>query len=277
MRKRIAIVGAIVGTTAGIGIGRTVRTWRTWGIDPLEAKKPLAGDELVPVPSAVETRSITIDAPPAAVWPWLVQMGFDRGGWYSYDQLDMRGTSAAKILPEYQAIGVGDIVPTSPTTGFVVREVQPARALVLFSDTALVQSQAAAAAEAIKDSQVPVPVGLAASGAVLGRTPQEFAASWAFVLEPLDGDRTRLIERFRVRFEAPAPLFRVIGPIMGFGVFVMVRRQLLGIRERAELTAVALPLERVEVKPTEVKPAPAPANGRSVELARKAEIVAVGT
>ena len=99
MRKRIAIVGAIIGTTAGIGIGRTVRTWRTWGIDPLEANKPLAGDELVPVPSAIETRSITIDAPPEAVWPWLVQMGFDRGGWYSYDQLDMRGTSTAKILP----------------------------------------------------------------------------------------------------------------------------------------------------------------------------------
>jgi hypothetical protein len=276
MRKRIAIIGAIVGTTAGIGIGRTVRTWRTWGIDPLEAKKPLPGDELIPVPSAIETRSITIDAPPAAVWPWLVQMGFDRGGWYSYDQLDMRGTSAAKILPEYQAIAVGDVMPTSPTTGFIVREVEPGRALVLFSDTALVQGQVAATAEAIKDSNRPVPAGLTASGAFLGRAPQEFAASWAFVLEPLDGGRTRLIERFRVRFEGTAPAFRLIAPIMGFGVFVMVRRQLLGIRERAELTAVAPPLEQVEVTPTQVKPAPAPANGRSVELARKAEIVAVG-
>ena len=277
MRKRIAIVGAIIGTTAGIGISRTVRTWRTWGIDPLEARKPLAGDDLVPVPSAIETRSITIDAPPEAVWPWLVQMGFDRGGWYSYDRLDMRGTSAAKILPEYQAIAVGDIVPTSPTTGFIVREVQPGRALVLFSDTVLVQGQAAAAAEAVKVGDRPVPAGLAASGAMLGRTPQEFAASWAFTLEPLDDGRTRLIERFRVRFEAPAPAFRVIAPIMGFGVFVMVRRQLLGIRERAELTAIAPPFEQVEVKPPEVKPAPtsAPANGRAIELARKAEIVAV--
>ena len=274
MRKRIAIVGAIIGTTAGIGIGRTVRTWRTWGIDPLEANKPLAGDELVPVPSAVETRSITIDAPPAAVWPWLVQMGFDRGGWYSYDQLDLRGASAARILPEYQAIAVGDIVPTSPTTGFIVREVQPGRSLILFSDTALVQSQTAAAVDAIKTSERPVPAGLAASGAFLGRTPQEFAASWAFVLEPLDDGRTRLIERFRVRFDGAAPTFRLIGPIMGFGVFVMVRRQLLGIRERAELTAVAPALKRPEVGPTEVRPAPA--GGRSVDVARKAEIVAVG-
>jgi hypothetical protein len=276
MRKRIAIVGAVIGTTAGIGIGRTVRTWRTWGIDPLEAKKPLAGDELIPVPSAIETRSITIDAPPAAVWPWLAQMGFDRGGWYSYDQLDMRGKSAAKILPEYQAIAVGDIVPTSPTTGFVVRDVQPGRALVLFSDTALVESQTAAALESVTASERPVPAGLAASGAFLGRTPQEFAASWAFTLEPLEGGRTRLIERFRVRFDGAAPAFRLIGPIMAFGVFVMVRRQLLGIRDRAELTAVAPDVKPAEGKAAEIKAAPAPVNGRSVELAPKAEIVAVG-
>jgi hypothetical protein len=275
MRKRIVLVGAIIGTTAGIGIGRTVRTWQTWGIDPLEAKKPLAGDELIPVPSAIETRSITIDAPPAAVWPRLVQMGYGRGGWYSYDQLDMRGTSAAKILPEYQTIAVGDTVPTSPTTGFIVRELDPGRALVLFSDTALVQSQAAAAVEVITTGEQRVPAGLAASGAFLGRTPQEFAASWAFTLEPLEGGQTRLIERFRVRFDGASPAFRLIGPVMGFGVFVMVRRQLLGIRERAELTAIAPPFERAEVKPTEVKPT-VPANGRSVEPAPKSEIVAVG-
>ena len=152
---------------------------------------------------------------------------------------------------------------------------------VLFSDTALVQSQAAAAAEDINLSERPVPAGLAATGTFLGRTPQEFAASWAFILEPLDGGQTRLIERFRVRFDGAAPAFRLIGPVMGFGVFVMVRRQLLGIRERAELTAVAPPFERpeiksTEVKPTEVKPVPAPANGRALEVTRKSEVVAVG-
>jgi hypothetical protein len=276
MRKRIVIAGAIIGTTVGIGTGRTVRTWRTWGIDPLEATQPLTGDELIPTPSATDTRSITIDAPPAAVWPWLVQMGYGRGGWYSYDHVDMRGTSVAKILPGYEAIAVGDLIPTSPTTGFIVREVQPGRSLVLFSDTALVQSQAVAAAQDIKVSERPVPAGLAATGALLGRTPQEFAASWAFTLEPLEGGRTRLIERYRVRFDGAAPAFRFIGPVMGFGVFVMVRRQLLGIRDRAELTAVAPPFERAEAKPTEVTPVPAPANGRAVEAGRKAEIVAVG-
>jgi hypothetical protein len=276
MRKRIAIAGAIIGTTAGFGIGRAVRTWRTWGIDPLEVNKALAGDDLIPVPSAVETRAITIDAPPAAVWPWLVQMGFDRGGWYSYDQLDMRGTSATKILPQYQGLAVGDIVPTSPMTGFVVRDLQPGRALVLFSDTALVESQAAEAAEAIKVSDRPVPAGLAASSAFLGRTPREFAASWSFTLEPLDDGRTRLIERFRVRFDGAAPGFRLVGPIMGFGVFVMVRRQLIGIRARAEVTAIAPELEQADVRPTEIKPSTAQPNGRSVQVAPKAEVVAVG-
>ena len=77
MRKRIAIAGAVIGTTAGIGIGRVVRTWRTWGIDPDEKTKVLAGDELVARPSAIETRAITVDAPPEAVWPWLTQMGFE--------------------------------------------------------------------------------------------------------------------------------------------------------------------------------------------------------
>ena len=270
MRKRIAIAGAVIGTTAGIGIGRVVRTWRTWGIDPDEKTKVLAGDELVARPSAIETRAITVDAPPEAVWPWLTQMGFDRGGWYSYDQLDMGGSSAVRILPEYRAIEVGDVIPTSPTTGFVVRAVEPRRALVLYSDTAIVQDQAATAATL--DAPRPVPAGLAASGAFLGRSPQDFAASWAFVLEPLDGGRTRLIERFRVRFEAPPQTFRVIGPIMGFGVFAMVRRQLLGIKERAEITAVAPAVERAEVPVTR-----APANGRSVAPVVETEVVAAGT
>jgi hypothetical protein len=104
--------------------------------------------------------------------------------------------------------------------------------------------------------------------------PEEFAASWAFALEPLDDGRTRLIERFRVRFDGAAPGFRLIGPIMGFGVFVMVRRQLLGIRDRAEMTAVAPELTAADVRPTEVKPTRA--NGRSVQVAPKAEVVAVG-
>ena len=82
-------------------------------------------------------------------------MGFDRGGWYSYDQLDMGGSSAVRILPEYQAIEVGDVIPTSPTTGFVVRAVEPRRALVLYSDTAHRRRSQAATASDDQDSRDP--------------------------------------------------------------------------------------------------------------------------
>ena len=117
MRLRIAIAGTVIGTAAGVGIARVARWRRTWGIDPSEAAKPLPGDDLVPVSTAIETRGITIDAPPDAVWPWLVQMGFGRGGWYSYDQLDMGGTSAVTLNPEWATLATGDIMPTGPGPG----------------------------------------------------------------------------------------------------------------------------------------------------------------
>jgi hypothetical protein len=237
MRLRIAIAGAVIGTAAGVTVGRTVRWWRTWGVDPMEAARALAGDDLVPAPTAIETRGITIDAPPEAVWPWLVQMGFERAGWYSYDQLDNRGRSLDTILPAYQSPKVGDILPVSPEAGFEVRVVEPARAFVLFSDTALVERLGQE-----EPSGGPAPAGLAASTAILRQTPREFAASWAFVLEPLEGGRTRLIERFRVRFGAASPAFRVVGPVLGFGVFAMMRKQMLGIAARAVRTAVAPPV-----------------------------------
>ena len=253
MRTRIAIAGAVIGTAAGVAIGRTVRWWRTWGVDPAEAARPLAGDELVPVPTGIETRGITIDAPPEAIWPWLVQMGFDRAGWYSYDRLDNRGRSGDVIRPELQATAVGDILPVSPDNGFEVKVVEPGRAFVLFTDTELMEGQARAAAERVSAA---VPAGLAASGAFLRQAPREFAASWAFVLEPLEGGRTRLIERFRVRFGQASPTFRVVGPVMGFGVFVMMQRQMVGIAERAVRTAVAPPLP---APPTAKATAEAPA------------------
>ena len=72
------------------------------GCVPGDANRPLAGDDLIPDAGIVDTRSLVIDAPPSAVWPWLVQLGFGRGGWYSYDRLDMSGSSADRILPEFQ-------------------------------------------------------------------------------------------------------------------------------------------------------------------------------
>ena len=95
---------------------------------PDQASRRLPGDEIVPEPVAIETRGITIDAPPATVWPWLVQMGYGRAGWYSYDQLDQRGASADEIVPAWQELAVGDILPTHPGGGFEVAILEaPAR------------------------------------------------------------------------------------------------------------------------------------------------------
>lgn len=242
MLRRLMGLAVVVG--AGVAGYRLVVEpwWKGWGVDPVEQMKPMAGDDVVAGGMTAETRGITIDAPAEAVWPWLAQMGYGRAGWYSYDRIDMNSASADRILAEHQALAVGDVVPTHPGGGFVVKAIEPGRHLVLYSDTEIVRTQAEAAAEAD-----PTPANLKMAGAFMeGAQPSDFAASWAFVLEDLGGGRTRLLERFRVRFgEADKPWMRVTMPMMGFGVFVMMRKQLLGIRERAERSPAPRPVAAV--------------------------------
>jgi hypothetical protein len=234
MVRRVIGLAALVG--AGVVGYRVVVEpwWRTWGVAPGEGDGPLPGDDAVPDGRTADTRGITIDAPPEQVWPWLVQMGYGRAGWYSYDRIDMDGASADEILAEHQALAIGDVVPTHPGGGFVVQALEPGGHLVLYLDAELTRQQAeqAGAVDA-------TPANLKLAGAFMeGAQPSDYAASWAFVLEPLEGRRTRLIERFRVRFgTSDRPWMRFTMPLMGFGVFIMMRRQMLGIRERAERTA----------------------------------------
>jgi proline iminopeptidase len=244
MLRRLLVIGAAVASAgAAVGIVRARAEFRRWGCDPVEAGRALPGDEIVPEAEAVDTRGIDIAAPPEKVWPWLLQMGYGRAGWYSYDQLDTSHPSADHIVPELQELAVGDIVPTHPGGGFEVRILEPERALVLYADRALIDSQAHAAAESktgLKDASPNV----RATGAYLDAAMKgDFRASWAFVLEPRGSDRTRLIERFRGTMELPAAAEGAPGTAIGpavaskallFGRFVMVRRQLLGIRDRVE-------------------------------------------
>ena len=281
MRIRFMLFAAVLGTVIGVAVSRLVRWRRTWGADPEETTRRLPGDEVVTEPVASETRGITIDAPPERIWPWLVQMGFGRAGWYSYDRLDQRGKSADAIVEAWQPLAVGDIVPTHPGGGFEVAAIEPGRSLVLKSDTALVTAQAKAWAERPEKAKgepgTPAPeaeseaeketrtAGLAASSAILGTTPQQFSASWAFVIEPMSGGRSRLIERFRVWYGESGVASHVAMPVVGFGVFVMMQRQMLGIKTRAERLAR-------EGTPSTVPSAPATAtktikpakNGRDV-------------
>ncbi|HYL40973.1 MAG TPA: hypothetical protein VET90_06670 [Candidatus Binatus sp.] len=249
MLKRLFVVGAAITSAAAWAGFVTARTmWRTWGIVPDVVARPLAGDDLVDSAQDSDTRALEIDAPPARVWPWLLQMGYGRAGWYSYDQLDMNHPSLDHIEPALQSLAVGDTVPTHPGGGFEVRVLEPERALVLYLDRAAMLEQAKRSADA-GSSTAAAPANLKATGAALERSmPGDFAASWAFVLEPIGDDRTRLVERFRIRMEPAAsrPVPPFVRTMLGFGVFVMTRRQMLGIRDRVE----GRPIARHEGLPT---------------------------
>jgi hypothetical protein len=182
-----------------------LRRWHLrWGATDTEVAAPMPGDELVQEPSFNATRAITINAPPEAVWPWLVQLGFGRAGWYAYDLLDNAARpSAERILPEYQQAKVGDWVPmagkVNETTAFKIAGVEPKQWM-------------------------------------LWKKPH---SSWAWKLVPLDGGRTRLVTRLKARYAwRTSPGNALLTLILfEFGDFAMMRKLLLGVKRRAEQLA----------------------------------------
>jgi len=206
---------------------------KAWGFDATESELALSGDELVAEPIAKETRGITIDASPAEIWPWLVQMGYGRGGWYSYEPLDSKMPSAHEIKPEFQELKVGDQMPTYPGFSFEVKVVEPEQALVLFTDSAQARAQMAENHPEAADKQRDFP---------------DFSASWGFYLEPKGEGKTRLIERFRVDAPQNAPK-AVMNEAFGTGVALMARKQLIGIKERVERLGVQQEAD-ADVQPT---------------------------
>lgn len=238
----------IAGLTAGLAVSAVAgyqlayKPWRRqWEASPDESARTLPGDELVPDAGFIETTAVTIDVPPSAVWPWLMQMGYGRAGWYSYDAIDMQGHSAREIRPELQDLRVGQLIPVAPRMGFRVDVLEPERALVLYNDNELVDQQRAAEAHAAggEPAEQLVP-GLRMAGGLSQATMSDFRVSWAFVLDPLEGGRTRLLERFRA-WTTPGPAAAIAGPVMDLGLFLMTRRQLIGIKERAEMAAGIVP------------------------------------
>jgi proline iminopeptidase len=105
-----------------------------WGASDEEVRRPYPGTEIVPGGRRGATMAVTIDAPPSRVWPWLVQMGCERAGWYSWDRLDNGGVpSAERIHPEWQTLSVGDRLASTPSgrAWFVVAALEPERFLGL--------------------------------------------------------------------------------------------------------------------------------------------------
>src|SRR4051812_34115142 len=137
---RAAVAGAIVttatATAAAITYPVLFRRWcLTWGATAQEATDEMPGDDLLPDADLLATRAITIDAPPEAIWPWLVQMGSGRGGAYTYDWIEnllgLNMHSAGKILPQYQDLKAGDVLPLgSSGPRLRVAVLRPAHALV---------------------------------------------------------------------------------------------------------------------------------------------------
>ena len=170
-----------------------------WGATATEIGEPLAGDELVPDARLRATRSIDLDAPPEAVFPWLAQMGFGRAGWYSYDWLDNLGRrSATRIHDEWQDLSAGDLVPGGPID-FYAAIVEPPHAFVL-------QTQPT------------------------GRIMRRMGFTLAYEVRPT-ATGTRLVSRVRARIDLP--FGRLLERwLLGPGDGVMVRRQLLNLSRR---------------------------------------------
>jgi hypothetical protein len=141
--KRASCLAArLVTPLAGVAVAATAayltagRRWlRSWGATPEECARPLPGDDDVPDPAITSTWAVTIDAPAQKVWPWLAQIGQDRGGFYSYTWLEnLAGCqlhNADEVHPEWQERKVGEWVPLHPVAGLPLSVFEPGHALAL--------------------------------------------------------------------------------------------------------------------------------------------------
>ena len=204
-RGGLVALGAV---TVAAAFELTYRWWRPWclrwGATDSEVGRGLPGDDLLTGAGLVSTRAVHVDAPPSAIWPWLVQMGPGRGGAYTYDWIEnLMGLgmhSADRILPEYQKLAVGDAQRLG-ARGPVLRVagLEPEQSLVFRSD--------------------------------------DGNWVWAFSLVP-DNTGTRLISRNRIATDGASRLAQVLNTyVMEPGSLIMERKMLLGIKDRAERLA----------------------------------------
>ncbi|HKM81317.1 MAG TPA: hypothetical protein VJY15_10210 [Candidatus Acidoferrum sp.] len=174
-----------------------------WGATKEEVHRAMPGDEIQPKPIFNAMRAITIQARPEAIWPWLVQMGYRRAGWYGYDWIDNDGIpSSMQILPQWQRLKVGDTIPIWRNIEFAVRTLEPNRTLVFAGGN--------------------------------GSNSNSNGNSMALGLYPIGANHTRLLWRIRLApyaWNSPLIAAQVFTDLADF---VAVRQNILGIKARAE-------------------------------------------
>jgi hypothetical protein len=196
-----------LGAVAGIAVGLVIFAmviWtyvvlvgplqRGWGATAEEVHRPMPGDALLRRDAPSTTRAITIDAPPDAVFPWLLQIGYGRGGWYSYDWIDNDGQpSVERIDPALQRLAVGDRFEMLPGSGPVVIDIVPNHHIVSGGET----------------------------------------DSWCLLVAPMRDGRTRLISRWRQDWPKVAGTYVWLA-LSDPGSFLMEQKMLRRIRDLAE-------------------------------------------
>lgn len=206
MLKKLGIGLATVGTMTATAAGAYllfVGPWqRRWGATDEEVQRAMPGDEEVERPSMNATRAVTINARPEEIWQWIVQIGTGRAGWYSYDWIEnlmgLDVSSTERVIPEFQHLEVGDTIPLAPGLEIPVKVLKPNETLLL-----------------------------------AGHDPVVGDASWVFGLYPIDEQHTRLVTRTRNRWPmTPGGILSLL--FTEPGSFLMVRKMLLGIKQRAE-------------------------------------------
>ena len=230
MRGRRMALSGLVAAAAAAGVAAVAYRccfdpWhQRWGATDEELGLPLPGDELLAGPAHQITRAITVEASREDVWPWLVQLGADRGGFYTYDWLEnlfgLDIHNADDIVDEWQDLEVGDVVHAdrAGTAGWYVVALHPCDALVL-------------------------QVGDLGAGRPVRRDEKlRWESQWTFALRDDPGGGTRLLVRERVAFDSIVTrrLMAPVGPVS----FVMTRGMLLGIKSRVEARTAPSPVAR---------------------------------
>ncbi len=206
MFKKLGIgVAALGAVSLGVYL-RFIRPWQLrWGATDEEVARAMPGDDVVEHPTFNATRGVTINTPPEEIFPWLVQIGVTRAGWYSYDLLDNLGKpSAQRIIPELQHVAVGDVIPMSPDgkQGLRVKAFEPNQWMLWWDNKG--------------DS------------------------TWYWGLSRLDESQTRLITRVRTRYHWLSPMI-LFDLLVEFTDIIMMRKCMLGIKQRAERASSQTP------------------------------------